>query len=171
MPATTPCLWFDDQAEEAVALYTSLFPNSSVGAVTRYPADNVPGKPEGSVLTIDFTLDGRPYTALNGGPHFTFTEAVSIQVLCADQAEIDHYWDGLTADGGEPGPCGWLKDRFGLSWQIVPTQWMDLFTSGDAERAARGFKAVMGMGRIIVADVMAAADAVPAATSAGSGDD
>jgi predicted 3-demethylubiquinone-9 3-methyltransferase (glyoxalase superfamily) len=159
MPATIPCLWFDTQAEQAAQYYTSIFPNSTVGAVTRYGPDNPAGLPAGTVLTVDFTLDGRAFTGLNGGPMFPFTEAVSFQIMCADQAEIDHYWDALTADGGQESVCGWLKDRFGLSWQVVPTDWMALFTSGDAERAQRGFQAVMGMKKIIIADVMAAADA------------
>jgi predicted 3-demethylubiquinone-9 3-methyltransferase (glyoxalase superfamily) len=157
MPDTIPCLWFDSEAEEAARHYTSIFPDSAVGAITRYSGENPSGKPVGSVLTVDFTLDGRPYTALNGGPHFTFSEAVSIQVMCADQAEVDHYWDRL-CEGGEEGPCGWLKDRYGLSWQVVPKDWVEAMTSGDAARAQRGFEAIMGMKKIVVADVMRAMD-------------
>ncbi len=158
MPETIPCLWFDDRAEEAAQLYSSLFPNSSIGAVTRYGPDAPGGAAEGSVMTVDITLDGRRFTLLNGGPQFPFTEAVSFQIMCADQAEIDHYWEGLTADGGEESVCGWLKDRFGVSWQVVPTDWMEIFLSGDHERWQRGFRAVMGMKKIIIADVLAAAD-------------
>lgn len=158
MPETIPCLWFDGDAEAAAVHYTSVFPNSSIGTVTRYPADapaGTGGPPAGSVLTVDFTLDGRPYTALNGGPQFPFTEAISLQVMCQDQAEIDHYWERLS-DGGEEGVCGWLKDRFGLSWQIVPTGWMSML-QGDPERAARGFQAIMGMKKIVLAEVLDAA--------------
>ena len=157
MPETIPCLWFDSEAEEAARHYTAIFPNSSIGAVTHYSGENPGGKPVGSVLTVDFTLDGRPYTALNGGPHFTFTEAVSLQVMCADQAEVDHYWERLS-EGGEEGPCGWLKDRFGLSWQVVPKEWVEAMTSGDTARAQRGFEAIMGMKKIVIADVVRAMD-------------
>ncbi|WP_088288511.1 VOC family protein [Kineosporia sp. A_224] len=157
MPETIPCLWFDTDAEQAAEFYTSLFPNSSIGAVTRYGPNNASGLPEGSVLTVDITLDGRRYTMFNGGPQFPFTEAVSFQILCADQAEIDHYWEGLAADGGQASVCGWVTDRFGLSWQVVPTAWMEISASGDHERWQRGFQAVMGMKKIIVADVLAAA--------------
>jgi predicted 3-demethylubiquinone-9 3-methyltransferase (glyoxalase superfamily) len=161
MPTTIPCLWFDDRAEEAAEFYTSVFPNSQITTVTRYGPDAPGGMPEGSVMTVDFSLDGRQFTGLNGGPQFTFSEAVSFQVMCADQAEIDHYWERLS-DGGEESVCGWLKDRFGVSWQIIPTEWMAMFTSltaPDRERAQRGFQAVMGMKKIIIADVIAAADA------------
>jgi predicted 3-demethylubiquinone-9 3-methyltransferase (glyoxalase superfamily) len=119
MQKITPFLWFDNQAEEAARFYVSLFKNSKIGQVARY-GEGGPG-PKGQVMTISFELDGVHFTALNGGPIYKFTEAVSLQVDCTDQAEIDELWDKLTADGGQPGPCGWLKDRFGLSWQIVPT--------------------------------------------------
>jgi predicted 3-demethylubiquinone-9 3-methyltransferase (glyoxalase superfamily) len=160
MPETVPCLWFDTEAEQAAAHYVSIFPNSSVGTITHYPEDSpagTGGPSAGAVLTVDFTLDGRPYTALNGGPQFPFTEAVSLQVLCRDQAEIDHYWERL-GEGGEESVCGWLKDRYGLSWQIVPAEWMSML-KGDPARAARGFRAIMGMKKIILADVLRAADA------------
>ena len=120
MPKQIPCLWFDGQAEEAAQLYTSVFPNSTIDQVTRYGPDMPPPMKEGDVLTVDFTLDGQQYTALNGGPQFRFSEAVSFQIVCADQEESDRYWDRLTADGGEESMCGWLKDRFGLSWQVFP---------------------------------------------------
>ena len=116
-----PCLWFDGKAEEAAEFYTRLLPGSSVDKVWRSPADT-PSGPAGMVLTVDFTLNGQHFQGLNGGPDFSFNEAVSFVVECEDQAEVDRLWDALTANGGEPGPCGWLKDRFGLSWQIVPRQ-------------------------------------------------
>ncbi|MGF1664520.1 MAG: VOC family protein [Kineosporiaceae bacterium] len=159
MPETVPCLWFDDHAEEAARHYTSIFPNSGIGTVTRY-GPGMPG-PEGSVMTVDFTLDGRPYTALNGGPHFTFSEAVSFQILCADQAEVDHYWDRLT-EGGEESMCGWLKDRFGVSWQVVPTGWMQLLVDGDPERVRRATAALMTMKKIDIAAIDRAADGATA---------
>jgi len=157
MPTTIPCLWFDGQAEQAAEHYTSIFPNSTIGAVTRYGPDSPGGQAEGTVMTVDFTLDGRPYTGLNGGPQFPHSEAISFQIMCADQAEIDHYWDRL-GEGGEEGPCGWLKDKFGVSWQVVPVDWMEIFNSPDRARAQRGFQAVMGMKKIVIADVIAAAD-------------
>jgi predicted 3-demethylubiquinone-9 3-methyltransferase (glyoxalase superfamily) len=117
--------------------------------------------PEGSVMTVEITLDGRPYTALDGGPHFTFSEAVSFQIMCADQAEVDHYWDRLT-EGGEESMCGWLKDRFGVSWQVVPTGWMQLLVDGDLERVRRATAALMTMKKIDIAAIERAADGVPA---------
>ena len=121
MSKISPCLWFDGQAEEAAQLYTSLVPDSRIDSVNRAPAD-YPSGSAGDVLTVEFTLAGESYIGLNGGPHFKFTEAVSFTIHCGDQAEVDYYWDALTADGGAPSQCGWLKDRFGLSWQIVPRQ-------------------------------------------------
>ena len=117
MPPITPFLWFDTQGEEAAELYTSVFPNSKITDISRYGSAGP--RPEGTVMTVSFELDGNRFTALNGGPEFTFTEAVSFQITCEDQDEVDHYWSKLS-EGGEQGPCGWLKDRFGLSWQIVP---------------------------------------------------
>jgi predicted 3-demethylubiquinone-9 3-methyltransferase (glyoxalase superfamily) len=159
MPETIPCLWFDDQAEEAAQYYTSIFPSSAVGTVTRY-GPGMPA-PEGTVMTVEFTLDGRPFTALNGGPRFTFSEAVSFQIMCADQAEVDHYWDRLT-EGGEESMCGWLKDRFGVSWQVVPTGWMQLLLVGDLERVRRATAALMTMKKIDIAAIERAADGVSA---------
>jgi predicted 3-demethylubiquinone-9 3-methyltransferase (glyoxalase superfamily) len=159
MPRTIPCLWFDGQAEDAAKLYTALFPNSRITGVVPYGPDT-PGT-EGSVMLVSFELDGQPYVALNGGPQFTFSEAVSFQIVVADQAELDHYWDGLT-DGGEPGPCGWLKDRFGLSWQVVPKLFLDLMDSDDKDRGQRAFQAVLKMERPDIAEIQRAADAVPA---------
>ncbi|MGH3567050.1 MAG: VOC family protein, partial [Pseudonocardia sp.] len=128
MPKTVPCLWFDGQAEQAAAHYTTVFPHSKILGMTRYGPD-MPG-PEGSVLTVTFSLDGQQFVGLNGGPQFTFSEAISFQILCADQDEVDHYWERLS-DGGEEGPCGWLKDRFGVSWQVVPTALLDLIDDPD----------------------------------------
>ena len=156
MPQQIPCLWFDTQGEQAAALYTSVFPNSKVTKVTSYPPDT-PG-PEGAAMTVEFELDGHPYVALNGGPEFTFSEAVSMQIMCQDQAEVDHYWDAL-ADGGEEGPCGWLKDRFGFSWQVVPVRLTELLTDSDAGRANRAMQAMLQMKRIDVAELERAADA------------
>ena len=126
----TPCLWYDRQAEEAAKLYTRVFPNSAIDRITRFPdvGQEIHGGAAGSVMTVEFHLDGKPFTALNGGPLFKFSEAVSFQVFCADQQELDHYWNAL-GEGGDPAArqCGWLKDRFGLSWQIVPEpmeRWM-----------------------------------------------
>src|SRR6478672_11558028 len=156
MPTTIPCLWFDGQAEAAAKLYTSLFPNSKITGVVPYGPDT-PG-PEGSVMLVSFELDGQPYQALNGGPQFTFSEAISFQIVVADQDELDHYWDGLIADGGEPGPCGWLKDRFHLSWQIVPRALNELLSDPDPERAGRAVQAMMTMTKLNVAELQAAAD-------------
>lgn len=155
MPAITPCLWFDDDAEAAAELYVSLFPNSRITDVSRYGPD-MP-MPEGTVLTVSFELDGTRFTALNGGPLFPFTEAVSFQVDTADQAETDHYWDGLTADGGQESRCGWLKDRFGVSWQVVPRRLVELMADPDPARSRAATQAMLAMGRIDIAAVEAAA--------------
>jgi predicted 3-demethylubiquinone-9 3-methyltransferase (glyoxalase superfamily) len=156
MPRNYVCLWFDRQAQEAAEFYTSVFPNSEIGTVSHYPQGS--GERAGEVLTVAFELDGVRYVALNGGPEFSFDEAISITVECADQAEIDHYWQALTAGGGEEGPCGWLKDRFGLSWQVTPANWDALYT-GDPERAAKVFAALMQMKKIDVAALEAAGNA------------
>jgi predicted 3-demethylubiquinone-9 3-methyltransferase (glyoxalase superfamily) len=159
MPGQIPCLWFDGQAEEAAAHYTSIFPKSSVGDVTRY-GPNMP-MPEGSAMTVSFTLDGQEYVGLNGGPQFPFTEAISFQIICADQEEADHYWNRLTEDG-EESQCGWLKDRFGVSWQVVPSEVMSLLQDRDPGRAQRAGEALMTMKRIDVAAIRRAAESVPA---------
>ena len=159
MPKQIPCLWFDGQAEEAAEHYTSIFPNSSIGDVTRY-GPNMP-MPEGSAMTVSFTLDGQEYVGLNGGPQFPFTEAVSFQIICADQEEADYYWDRLT-EGGEESQCGWLKDKFGLSWQVVPSELMALLNDPDRGRAQRAGEALMIMRRIDVGEIRRAADRVPA---------
>ena len=152
MPRITPNLWFDTESEEAAAHYVSIFPNSRVTNVTHYTAAGP--REEGMVLTVDFELDGQPFTAINGGPEFPFTEAVSLLVTCADQDEIDHYWEKLSA-GGEEGVCGWLKDRYGLSWQVVPKGWSKLVE--DPERADRTMRAVYGMKKLDIAALEAAA--------------
>ncbi|MGZ8272696.1 MAG: VOC family protein [Burkholderiaceae bacterium] len=151
----TPCLWFDGQAESAVDLYASIFPDSRVTAVSRYgeAGREIHGGQPGAVLTIAFELDGAAFTALNGGPHFRFNEAISLQVNCDTQQEIDHYWSRL-AEGGEPRAqqCGWLKDRFGLSWQVVPSSMARLMTSG-ADKADRVMSAVLKMKKIDIAEL------------------
>jgi predicted 3-demethylubiquinone-9 3-methyltransferase (glyoxalase superfamily) len=154
-----PNLWFDGQAEQAAEFYCSVFPNSRVVTVARY-TEAGPG-PAGSVMTVEFELDGDRFVGINGGPEFTFSEAVSFQITCADQAEIDRYWAALT-DGGEEGPCGWLKDRFGLSWQVVPAGMDELFSDPDSGRARRAMEAMFGMRKLDLAALRAAADAVPA---------
>ncbi len=153
MPKTIPCLWFDGQAEQAAAHYTAIFPNSEILGTT-------PG-PDGRAMTVSFRLDGQEYVGLNGGPQFTFTEAISFQILCADQDEVDHYWTGLT-EGGEESQCGWLKDRFGVSWQVVPTALFEALSDPDPGRAQRATQAMMGMRKIDIAELRRAADQVPA---------
>jgi predicted 3-demethylubiquinone-9 3-methyltransferase (glyoxalase superfamily) len=151
MSRITPFLWYDHQAEEAVNLYVSLFPNSRVTRMVRYGSAG-PG-PEGHVMTAEFELDGQPMIALNGGPHFQFTEAVSFSVACEDQAEVDRYWDGLLAGGGKPSQCGWLKDRFGLSWQIVPKVLPSLIGDPDPEKARRATQAMLKMVKLDIAEL------------------
>ena len=155
----TPCLWFDDQALPAAEFYTSVFPDSRILLVSHYPSvgQEVHGQAEGRVMTVEFLLAGHSFTALNGGPQFKFSEAVSFQVNCEDQAEIDRYWNALIAGGGAPSQCGWLRDRFGLSWQIVPNAMRDYMT-GDPARLARAFAAMMKMGKFDLAALRAAAD-------------
>lgn len=145
MSKITPFLWFDTDGEEAARFYTSLFPNSSIGHISRY--GEAGPRPAGTAMTVSFELDGMPFTALNGGPNYTFSEAVSFQVSCSGQDEVDHYWNALS-EGGEEGPCGWLKDRFGLSWQIVPTRLPELLGDPDPERASRAMAAMMTMKKI-----------------------
>lgn len=153
-----PCLWFDGKAEEAAEFYASLLPDSHVDKVWRSPADT-PSGPAGMVLTADFTLNGQRFLGLNGGPDFRFNEAISFVIECEGQAEVDRLWEALTANGGEPGPCGWLKDRFGLSWQIVPRQLNELIGDPDPERARRAMEAMLKMGKIEVTELQRAADA------------
>jgi len=156
----TPCLWFDDQAEEAATFYTSIFKNSKVVRVTRYGEEATPsGKAPGSVLTVVFQINGQEFTALNGGPHFKFTEATSFVVNCESQDEIDYYWDRLSAGGDETAQqCGWLKDKFGLSWQIVPTALNELLNDPDPEKSRRLWSAILQMKKIDLETLKQAAE-------------
>jgi predicted 3-demethylubiquinone-9 3-methyltransferase (glyoxalase superfamily) len=152
----SPCLWFDHELEEAAAFYTSIFPNSELGHLARYPDS-------GQVMAGEFTLDGIRFRAINGGPELAgFRESISFSVTCADQAEVDRYWSALTAGGGEPSVCGWLKDRFGLSWQIVPRRMYELLADPDPARANAATEAMMRMGKLVIAELEAAADAAGA---------
>jgi predicted 3-demethylubiquinone-9 3-methyltransferase (glyoxalase superfamily) len=155
MTRITPNLWFDTEGLAAAEFYVSVFPGSEVRNVSYY-GDAGPREP-GLVLTVDFVLDGQAFTAINGGPDFTFNEAVSLLISCADQDEVDYYWDRLS-EGGEEGPCGWLKDRYGLSWQVVPAAMAQLLGDPDRERAQRAMKAMLGMKKIDLAAIAAAAD-------------
>ncbi len=155
MQTTTPCLWFDTEGEEAATFYTSVFPNSRILQIQRYgPAGP---RPEGTVMTVSFELDGRQFVALNGGPEFPFSEAVSFQINCETQEEVDHYWSRLT-EGGQEVQCGWLKDRFGLSWQVVPTALPELLADPDPERANRAMTAMLGMVKLDIEALRRAAD-------------
>jgi len=152
----TPFLWFDNQAEEAMNFYVSIFPNSKVLGVTRY-GETGPG-PKGSVMTANFQLDGQEFVALNGGPMFKFTEAISFVVNCERQEEVDRYWEKLLAGGGKPQQCGWLKDKFGLSWQIVPTILTELVKDENSEKTQRVMKAMMQMVKLDIAGLKRAAE-------------
>jgi predicted 3-demethylubiquinone-9 3-methyltransferase (glyoxalase superfamily) len=156
MSSITPFLWFDTEAEEAAEFYTSVFPSSRILEVSRY-GEGAPG-PAGTVMTVSFELDGLEFVALNGGPQYSFTEAISFQVSCRDQDEVDAYWSKLS-EGGEEGPCGWLKDRFGLSWQIVPTRLPELLGDPDREKAQRAMQAMLSMRKIEIAELERAAAA------------
>jgi predicted 3-demethylubiquinone-9 3-methyltransferase (glyoxalase superfamily) len=150
----TPFLWFDIQAEEAAKFYVSIFNNSALGAVNRYGKEGfeVHGRPEGSVMTLSFTLEGQEFTALNGGPHFKFTEAISFVVKCETQSEVDHYWEKLGEGGDERAQrCGWLKDKYSVSWQIVPTALFELMSGPDARRSQRVMQAMLKMKKLDVA--------------------
>jgi predicted 3-demethylubiquinone-9 3-methyltransferase (glyoxalase superfamily) len=147
----TPCLWFDDQAEEAATLYTSIFPGSRIVTVSRYgeAGREVHGRPPGSVMVVAFELEGQAFTALNGGPVFKFNEAISLQVSCRTQEEVDHYWEKLSHGGDEQAQqCGWLKDRYGLSWQIVPVALMEMMADPDPVKAGRVMQAMLQMKKI-----------------------
>ena len=154
MSKIAPCLWFNGEAEEAARFYVSLFPDSAVGHVSRFGKDAP--FPAGTALMVEFTLAGQRFQALNGGPQFRFSEAVSFSVSCRDGAELDRTWAALTADGGEAGRCGWLKDRFGVSWQVVPDGLGALMSDPDPARAGRAAKALMGMGKLDLAAIRAA---------------
>jgi predicted 3-demethylubiquinone-9 3-methyltransferase (glyoxalase superfamily) len=150
-----PNLWFDTEAEQAAQFYVSVFPDSRILGSTRYP-EGAPG-PTGSVMTVEFELDGQRFVGINGGPQFPFTEAVSFQITCETQDEVDRYWEALT-DGGEESVCGWLKDRYGLSWQVVPTGMEELFADPDPQRAQRAMQAMLGMRKLDLVALRAAAD-------------
>jgi predicted 3-demethylubiquinone-9 3-methyltransferase (glyoxalase superfamily) len=154
MNAITTCLWFDTKGEEAANFYTSIFDNSRVLEISRY--GEAGPRPAGTVMTVTFELDGQKFVALNGGPEYTFSEAISFQVPCESQEEVDEYWSRLS-DGGEEGPCGWLKDRFGVSWQIVPTRLVELLSKSDPETSKRVMRAMMKMKKIEVAELEEAA--------------
>jgi len=154
MQKLTPCLWFDDEAEEAAAFYTSIFPGSRIVSVSHY-TEGAP-RPAGTVMIVEFELDGQRFTALNGGPEFTFSEAISFQVSCDTQEEVDSYWERLS-EGGEKSVCGWLKDRYGLSWQIVPSAIPRLLSEADPETAQRVMQVVLGMTKPVIAELEQAA--------------
>lgn len=163
MPLTsriTPCLWFDHQAEEAAAFYTSVFKNSKITDVSRYgeAGQEIHGKPAGSVMTVAFELDGQPFTALNGGPYFQFNEAVSLQISCETQEEVDYYWEKL-AEGGDPAAqqCGWLKDKYGLSWQVVPTRLAELLGDPEPEKSEQAMDAMLQMKKLDIGELQRAA--------------
>jgi predicted 3-demethylubiquinone-9 3-methyltransferase (glyoxalase superfamily) len=153
----TPCLWFDAQAEDAAKLYVSIFPDSGIDAISRYGQEGfeVHGRPAGSVLTVGFHIAGQSFVALNGGPIFTFSEAISLQIFCDTQAEIDHYWQKLCS-GGEEGQCGWLKDRFGLSWQVVPSTLPAMMSDPDGRKGERVMKAFLPMKKFDLATIQRA---------------
>jgi predicted 3-demethylubiquinone-9 3-methyltransferase (glyoxalase superfamily) len=160
MDKITPCLWFDGKAEEAARFYTTLIPNSRIESIEMSPGET-PSGPKDMVLTVNFTLAGRSFQGLNGGPDFKFNEAVSFTIDCEDQAEVDRYWAALTADGGEESVCGWLKDKFGVSWQVVPRRLPELINGPDREAAARVLEAMLKMVKIDVAELERAARGEP----------
>lgn len=161
MPIATqklqPCLWFDTQGEAAAKHYVSIFKNSKIGRIGRYGKEGkeIHGKEAGSVMTVEFELEGQKFLALNGGPHFKFDEAVSFQIMCETQAEVDYFWNKLS-EGGSEGPCGWLKDKFGLSWQVVPTVVPELLADEKSEKAERVMKALLQMKKLDIAALKAA---------------
>jgi len=160
MQKITPFLWFDDNAQEAVKFYTSIFKNSKIGKIARYDeaGEKAAGRPAGSVMTVEFQLEGQDFIALNGGPHFKFTEAISFVVSCKTQAEVDYYWNKLTADGGKEVQCGWLKDKFGLSWQVVPTILPELLSDKDAAKSQRVMEAMLQMVKLDIKKLKQAAE-------------
>jgi predicted 3-demethylubiquinone-9 3-methyltransferase (glyoxalase superfamily) len=158
MPKITPNLWFDTEAEEAANYYISVFKNSRIVNVTHYTEGGP--RDAGTVMTVEFELDGQSFVGINGGPQFKFDEAVSFQITCETQDDVDYYWDTLT-EGGEESQCGWLKDRFGLSWQVVPTGIETVFSDPDPQRAERAMKAMLGMKKLDIAALRSAADGVP----------
>ena len=154
--AIVPCLWFDTQAEDAARFYTGIFKNSTIGTITRYSeaGREVHGRAAGTVMTVEFDLNGQKFTALNGGPHFKFNEAISLQIMCQNQQEVDHYWNKLS-QGGDPSAqqCGWLKDKFGVSWQVVPTPLLEMLTDSDREKADRTMEAMLQMKKLDIAEL------------------
>ena len=160
MPSITPNLWFDTEAEEAAEFYCSIFPNSRIVAKSHY--GEAGPRDAGKVMTVDWELDGQRFTGINGGPNFKFDEAISFLISCEDQDEIDYYWERLTADGGEEGPCGWVKDRFGLSWQVVPKGIDELVGDPDAAKSQRAMKAMLGMRKLDIGELRRAAEGAPA---------
>lgn len=161
MQKITPFLWFDNNAEEAVNFYVSTFKNSKVGNTTRYneASAKAAGRPEGSVMTMEFQLEGQNFVAINGGPHFKFTEAISFVVNCETQEEVDYFWEKLTADGGQESQCGWLKDKYGLSWQITPRVLIEMIGDKDPQKAQRVMEAMLQMKKIDIATLKRAYDA------------
>ena len=160
MQKITPFLWFDNNAEEAVNFYVSIFKNSKVGKVTRYneASSKAAGRPEGSVMTMEFQLEQQNFVAINGGPHFKFTEAISFVVNCESQEEVDYFWNKLTADGGQESQCAWLKDKYGLSWQIVPRVLIEMIGDKDRQKAQRVMEAMLQMKKIDIATLQRAYD-------------
>lgn len=158
MKKLSPCLWFDNQAEEAANFYVSIFKDGKIGNVVRYPnaGQEITGGTPGQVMTVEFTVGDMTFTALNGGPLFKFTEAISFQIPCKDQEEIDYYWENLTADGGEESMCGWLKDKFGVSWQVTPENMGELMGGGDKEKSEKAMQAMLKMHKLVIADLEAA---------------
>jgi len=158
MQKITPFLWFDDQAEEAAKFYTSVFKNSKIGKILRYDeaSAKAAGRPAGSVLTVEFEIGGQKFTSLNGGPQFKFNESVSFVVNCKTQEEVDYFWEKLTAGGGRESACGWLKDKFGLSWQVTPTVLIDMLNDKDPKKAERVMKAMLQMQKIEINKLKAA---------------
>ena len=161
MQKITPCLWFDNQAEEATNFYVSIFKNSKIRNMTRYgeAGAEVSGRPKGSVMTVTFEIEGQEFVALNGGPHFTFSEAISLMVQCETQQDIDEMWEKLS-HGGEEGPCGWLKDQYGLSWQIVSPEWNEMLRDKDAEKSERVMKAILHMTKPDIKTIKQAYDGI-----------
>lgn len=161
MQKITPFLWFDDKAEEAASFYCSIFKDSKVGSITRYEGEGAKasGRPAGTVMTVEFELEGLKFVGMNAGPHFKFTEAVSFVINCETQEEVDYFWGKLTADGGAESQCGWLKDKFGLSWQVTPTILPELFKKQDPEKSKRVMHAMLQMKKIDIAKLKEAAEA------------
>ena len=154
LPKIMPCLWFNTEAEAAAKHYASIFKNSKVGNISRYPSEGqeIHGKEAGSVMTVEFEIEGQKFLALNGGPHFKFDEAISFQILCDTQAEVDYFWEKLS-QGGQDGPCGWLKDKFGLSWQVVPAVLPEMLKDRNAQKTGRVMKAMLQMRKLDIAEL------------------